>query len=1241
MQPSSAIISHHQPSSAVSSALIALMLTVNVSVFAADINKANNTNNWADTASWVGGTLPTSADTVIYDSTVTGPNNSNITTANANIGMLKILNPGGLITIRDNTLNISGVTVSGTNIGIDMRGATHGLVLNTTVNPVASQSWYLGGNIITLLKIPTNLFTNNIIMADSGILASNQNITYSANTPWSFSGTWRQINGSFAVTGSGLNLGELNMSRSALTIGTTAAAAIDRVNAATNLRLGGYGGASLTVSAASADVNEQTFASLTLDTGYHQITTSAAGVLKLDAYNRKAGGFVNFVGTNVQLNSLTGGGVFNNKLLVGAILGKTDFVQATAGGNISTATYTNDTLGTGVNTQLTASKIAADGDVAQSLRFGANNTTLTLDGKFTVESGGILLPNNMNSTISGGTLTGGNGNLWIYTDNYTLTVNSVIADNGATPLALEKFGGGSLTLAGANTFTGEVLFQGNLNINNAAALGTGSAAIRNITGLDNNPEPIININTDFTTDRGLAVTRNGLSYKINVASGKTGVFNGDVVFLDSEEGPGLLSGMNFIKQNSGTLTLSGNLSGNVSRINVAGGALILTGTVRNTLLNAYNIDGESASLIVSGNGAIIRAGGGDFKASSVNKPFTVTFEDDARFEDSTGINVGNTGSNSLILNITDRASFKSGNLYFGGAFASNTMTISLSGSLAANGQFRLGNGVNSDSVLTLQNNARLTATEFSFLVDSGTSTATLTVKDSAVLQAGNIYGHNGTGTNSVLNVHLQNSGTILSSDKFQLGRVAASLTVFNQTGGWLEGNSINLGTDATGTVIYNLNGGMMRSNGDIFLGASDELLMNGGTLSEKNTRSLQRQGDGNVGMIKVGAGGATFDVDAGTTLFVRHVPILHDSALGATADGGFVKTGSGKVEFDGSSSGSWTGDTVIKGGSLQFDTIATGTSFWTGGGALRFADAGGIFQYSNSDLTVTGISTEGSAAATIQNVTALTLNGSGSYRYNGTIQNIGATTLTKTGAGTQEIAGAYNATGAVTVSGGVLLVNTDINKSAAVTVSGGVFNYEAATALTRNVTVSGGEFKYNSALYTGTLTYTAGVISGTGNVQTTALTIGAGKTIAPGNSVGSLVTGAQTWQDGGEYLWELADLTGSVGSGWDSLLIAGNLDLSALSAGGFTLTLNALGGFNPLAGDYTGANALAIAYGAIISGFDAGNFTLVNNISELENLSLTADANNLYLNFTVIPEPSTWTLLMTGAALLALLRRRR
>ena len=78
------------------------------------------------------------------------------------------------------------------------------------------------------------------------------------------------------------------------------------------------------------------------------------------------------------------------------------------------------------------------------------------------------------------------------------------------------------------------------------------------------------------------------------------------------------------------------------------------------------------------------------------------------------------------------------------------------------------------------------------------------------------------------------------------------------------------------------------------------------------------------------------------------------------------------------------------------------------------------------------------------------------------------------------------------------------------------------------------------------------------------MTIGLGGVISPGNSPGTPITGSQTWNDGGSYLWEInaSDIDGGgtkgTDPGWDWLDITGTLDLANLSAGGFTIDIDSL-----------------------------------------------------------------------------------
>jgi autotransporter-associated beta strand protein len=105
---------------------------------AATITKADTPDTMNLGTSWVGGVVPTSSDTALFDSTVSAGN------ANATLGAdlsflgLQITSPGGLVTINaGNTLTLGAS-------GIDMSAASQGLALACPINFGASQIWNVG-----------------------------------------------------------------------------------------------------------------------------------------------------------------------------------------------------------------------------------------------------------------------------------------------------------------------------------------------------------------------------------------------------------------------------------------------------------------------------------------------------------------------------------------------------------------------------------------------------------------------------------------------------------------------------------------------------------------------------------------------------------------------------------------------------------------------------------------------------------------------------------------------------------------------------------------------------------------------------------------------------------------------------------------------------------------------------------------------------------------------------------------
>ena len=216
-------------------------------------------------------------------------------------------------------------------------------------------------------------------------------------------------------------------------------------------------------------------------------------------------------------------------------------------------------------------------------------------------------------------------------------------------------------------------------------------------------------------------------------------------------------------------------------------------------------------------------------------------------------------------------------------------------------------------------------------------------------------------------------------------------------------------------------------------------------------------------------------------------------------------------------------------------------------------------------------------------------------------------------------------------------------------------NNSAGTGAVTLNAPNGGLLLNSGATFTNPLTFTAGALGGLGTFNTGAITFGPGTTVLPGfgtfsrsTPVGTLTFNNNlTFANGGTYAWGVAD--GNVASGSSLLNLTGTLTITA-TAGGFNFNVTSFDpSGNPGFANLTAGTPYSIdvlhATGGII-GFNPANFTI--DSSQFANgtsagFTLTQSGNDLFLNFSPIPEPSTYALLGLGlgAVLFPALRRRR
>jgi autotransporter-associated beta strand protein len=392
--------------------------------------------------------------------------------------------------------------------------------------------------------------------------------------------------------------------------------------------------------------------------------------------------------------------------------------------------------------------------------------------------------------------------------------------------------------------------------------------------------------------------------------------------------------------------------------------------------------------------------------------------------------------------------------------------------------------------------------------------------------------------------------------------------------------------------------------------------------------------------------------------------IAGSSILGTTVDGltianALVTPSDSSLTLDATNSFSLSGAISGSGSILENGagilTLVGASPLFTGNldveGTLNVANDAAL---GNASLYVNGVINLNTPAPTIGNF-------NGGW---GTINlNSAALPIDITGSGT--FYGTIGGTGGLILNSGYLYLSGNNTYSGGTTVNAGSISSPSALISDNSnalgsgpVSVLGGSLYLNSnTTLTNSLTFGSGTIGGLGTFSPpVGVVIGRSQVVAPGltnfmvsefgsTAIGTLNFGTGlTLASGGTYQWALGNASGAAGTGWDEILVTGTLTITSTSGAPFALVVFSPSNSQPFDNTHSYSWTIASASGGI-TGFDPGAFTI--DLSGFPNdlggggFFLTQGGNDLALNFSSVPEPSTYALMALGLGVVAIGLRRK
>jgi len=689
--------------------------------------------------------------------------------------------------------------------------------------------------------------------------------------------------------------------------------------------------------------------------------------------------------------------------------------------------------------------------------------------------------------------------LTVGSNGLSTEVSGVIADgglSGGTGASLEKIGGGTLTLSGANTYTGgTTIGDGTLQLGSAGGTGAilgavtvGGGAIfdvvnadtSGITSLSNSGE--IYFRNDNTAGDVDITNRSFLNFFGSSTAGSATIINSGDVYFGNNSTAGNADITNDWWQyfrdasSAGTATITNNWGLSFADTSTAGNADITNdgelffyhdstaGSANIT--NNYGLEFNDTS--TAGNATITNNDNNNggylyFNATSTAGSATITNNSGLSFYDSS------TAGNAGISN--------NGDLYFDGASTAGSATITNDGSLNFANNSTAGSAtiINSGDV---------------YFGNSSTAGSAAIINDGSRVDFSASTGPSG--DNRISAGSIAGAGTYyLGANELTVGSDNRSTTVSGviADGGFGGGAGASLVKVGTGTLTLT---GAVTYTGDT--------IVNAGTL---------RFGDGSAGATTTLAGnvtvnGGTLAIQAPATLDVAQaVTFADDTALSIVA-------GSTSPALSADSLALGNGVTFDIGGisdASQLDQVLIDTSSGIGGDFAAVSVGGfhGTVDYltmatRKSDDGLQYLASYGlswTAGNNLAQGTFTLTNATDSFTVGAALADQAAnpttgwdgTSLTKAGAGTLVLTGDNTYTGGTTIAGGVLSVSRDANLGATtgnLTFSGGTLATTASFTSARDVALAASgtlaPAEGTTLTLTGTISGAGGLILGSGTL---------------------------------------------------------------------------------------------------------------------------------------------------------------